>query len=190
MTDDIRPCAVPDCEEPGEYPAPRDPRRIYERQFMCLKHIKEFNAKWNGLNGFSEKEIFSMQHGGATWDRPTWKLGVNSKSETAAKAAYGNYGDAYELFEKSHKRDIPVTPDAANLPPAVRDACAELGLEPPLNEQKVRKRYHKLAKEHHPDRNKSPESADKIKSVNTAYRTLLQHLRGEDETPTNKKGSA
>jgi hypothetical protein len=181
MATTTHPCAYPGCEDAGEYPAPRDPRNIYDRQYYCLRHIKEFNARWNGLNGFSPQEIFSMQHGGATWNRPTWKMGVGTKSFTAAKATMGmGVKDPFKLFEELQQQQVAPQPETSTLPPDVREACAELGLTPPLTAAAVRKRYHKLAKEHHPDLNKSAESADKIKRVNAAYKVVLSYIKDDD----------
>lgn len=120
-----------------------------------------------------------MQHGGATWNRPTWKMGLGTKSFVGATAAFGATEDPYGFFEELHHKPAEAKPETSNLPPDVRDACAELGVTPPLNSAKVRKVYHKLAKEHHPDRNKDPESADKIKRINDAYRVLKQYLKDE-----------
>ena len=44
--DTARKCDHPGCNEPGEYRAPKD-RRLKEYYWFCLKHVQEYNAKWN-----------------------------------------------------------------------------------------------------------------------------------------------
>lgn len=52
------------------------------------------------------------------------------------------------------------------------DYYAELGVSKGATEQEIKKAYRALAKEYHPDRNKTPEAEDKIKRINEAYETL------------------
>jgi molecular chaperone DnaJ len=60
------------------------------------------------------------------------------------------------------------------MPPAMaRDFYEVLGVPRDADEKAIRSAYRRLAKEHHPDRNKDdPESAKKLKEVNAAYEVL------------------
>ena len=79
----FRKCAHPGCEREGTFPAPRSTKNIYDRQYFCEEHIKEFNKKWDGLKGMTDEDILSMQTK-ATWERPTSPFGIHSESNKAA----------------------------------------------------------------------------------------------------------
>lgn len=51
-----------------------------------------------------------------------------------------------------------------------KNECDILQIEPPLEETKIKKSYHKLALKHHPDKKGDPDMFIKIKS---AYDTLI-----------------
>jgi DnaJ-domain-containing protein 1 len=170
-----RTCAHPDCSDEGLYPAPRDPRNLSARQYYCLRHIKEINAKWNGLSGLSEEEIVALQHGAATWNRPTKPFGLNSTSFRAATFDPDKAKDYYNLFTRI-ARDSAI-PSGPALPPDVQQACAVFTLSPPLTPEKVKERYRHLAKKYHPDVNRGDTKAeDRIKQINGAYQVLLRYL--------------
>lgn len=55
---------------------------------------------------------------------------------------------------------------------APRDYYEVLGVERSANEQDLKKAFRKLAMEFHPDRNPSPEAAERFKEINAAYEVL------------------
>ncbi len=170
-------CAHADCKEKGDFPAPRDPRNIGARQFFCQTHIKEFNKKWNGMKGFSEDEIFSMQNGAATWNRPTWAMGINSKSNKTAQFDFETAEDLYRFFRDRQVNEAKVLhkkePSKKYLPPDVKEACAILALDKPIGGKILKKRYLNLIKKHHPDKNEGAEKAEEtMKQINVAYKIL------------------
>ena len=172
-------CAWPNCTHEGTFRAPRDSRKPGNWQYFCQEHIKEFNKSWNGLNGFSEDEIFSMQNGGATWQRPTWGMGVNGARLTSETGGiFANAQDLYSFFQQRLAREKTTQPPAPQLPPDVKEACAIFSLpQPETNEPALKKRYLSLVKQHHPDINRSPESPEHIKRINVAYRILTDYAQ-------------
>jgi molecular chaperone DnaJ len=54
------------------------------------------------------------------------------------------------------------------------EAYSELGLAPGASKEEINQAFRKLAKEWHPDKNKSPEAEDKFKRINSA-KTLLEN---------------
>ncbi len=178
-TEKTTPCAHEGCTCAGEFPAPRDARNPGVRQYFCAAHIKEFNARWDGLAGLSEDEIFHLQHGAATWNRPTWGLGLNGASAQAAQFTFATAEDLYAFFKARHAN--PETMDesrknatgAAMLPPDVKEACAIFSLKKPVGGQVLKQRYITLVKKHHPDVNKNdPKAEQRVKKINVAYRIL------------------
>ena len=180
----ITPCAHPGCKEEGTFPAPCDPRNPAARQYFCAAHIKEFNKSWNGLAGFSEDEIFAMQHGAATWNRPTWKLGVNGDAATAAKIRFNSAEELFAYFKQRSINGAKVknkqtsTPNRV-IPPDVREACVIFSLEKPdICAERLKRRYLMLVKKYHPDVNPHMQQADDmVKRINVAYRILQDYGR-------------
>lgn len=173
-------CAQRGCTEEGSFPAPRDPRDLKSRQYFCKEHIKEFNKRWNGLEGFSTNEIYTMQDYVGTWDKPTWKMGLNSQSDTSARFQFDTADDLFNFFNArrtesaktgaSDERDM-------TLPPDVHEACAIFSIEPPFNNQKLKRTYLNLVKKHHPDVNQNSEEAEAtLKKINVAYQILSDYL--------------
>ena len=48
-------CDHPGCKEAGEYRAPKD-RSLKSYYWFCLKHVQEYNAKWNYYEGLDPEE--------------------------------------------------------------------------------------------------------------------------------------
>lgn len=177
-------CAWPDCPNEGSFPAPRNPRDLRERQYFCEAHIKEFNKRWNGLEGFSENEIYKMQDGTATWQRPTWSVGLNGAGPSDAHVEhpyvdpFARADDLFSFFKSRVAREKAgeSLPSTAHLPADVKESCAIFGIEQPLEPVTLKKRYLSLMKQHHPDVNKSAsQAADQTKRINVAYRILTDY---------------
>jgi hypothetical protein len=181
-------CAWPDCQLEGTFPAPKNPRDLGQRQYFCKAHIKDFNQRWNGLSGFGEQEIYDMQDGTSTWQRPTWQLGVNGSvgpgvgaSAASRQRTFGSADDLYGFFQKRVQQEAKAAPQptarpmARHLPADVQEACIIFSIEAPLPPEQLKKRYLSLSKQHHPDLNRSPQAAETMKRVNVAFRILSDY---------------
>jgi hypothetical protein len=172
-------CTHSGCKEEGTFPAPRDPRNIGERQYFCAQHIKEFNKKWNGLDGFNEDEIFSMRQT-TTWDRPTWKAGVNGDSPAGKKLHFKTTQELYNFFKMRHQQQHVKSSQQNTkiIPPDVHEACVIFSLDTPvISLDKLKHRYFALVKQHHPDVNHGSKTAeDMVKRINVAYHILQDYV--------------
>ena len=172
-------CAWPNCSEEGEFPAPIDPRDLSKRQKFCKKHIKEFNKKWNGLDGFNADELESIQFGDATWNRPTWPLGTNPFAQ-AETITFESADDLYDFFKQ--RTSEPKTKEkqaqtSQELPADVAESCIIFDLKSPPTKPDLKKIYLKLVKRHHPDVNNSNAKAeDYVKRINVAYQILKNFI--------------
>ncbi|MCI6819446.1 MAG: DnaJ domain-containing protein, partial [Campylobacter sp.] len=54
-----------------------------------------------------------------------------------------------------------------------------LGIAKGASNDEIKKAYRKLAKEYHPDINKSPEAEEKFKEINAAYEILSDEKKRE-----------
>lgn len=181
MTKNI--CAHPGCTKEGTFPAPRDPKNIFNRQYFCQEHIKEFNKKWDGLKGMSEDDIFSMQTK-STWERPTWAFGIHSESAKAANFAFQNSDDLYAFFKQRQKREYLDSlkyggekDKSIDLPPDVKESCSILSITLPIEAAALKKTYLSLIKRHHPDKNAGSKNAEEhMKRINIAYQIIGDYI--------------
>ena len=50
-------CEWDGCEEPGAFPAPASPRRLRERRYFCLEHVREYNRAWNYYANMTPEQV-------------------------------------------------------------------------------------------------------------------------------------
>ena len=142
-------CDFPGCLEPAEYRAPKD-RSLRSYFWFCLKHVQEYNKKWDFLAGLSPDQIEAQLQNDVTWQRPTWKLGTGG----SARVVRGKTNDKFHFFDEaqlgmSGYYNPPVFQSRYSR--RVQDALVFMDLQPPLSLQKVKQQYKKLAKKYHPD---------------------------------------
>jgi hypothetical protein len=172
-------CNWPGCDREGTFPAPKSPRNLRERQYFCEAHIKEFNKKWNGLNGFDEHELWQMQNGSHAWQRPVWADGLKGAQGARIEATpFRNAKDLFGFFQQRLAAEKSgALPSTAALPADVKEACAIFSIEGPLPSPQLKPRYLDLVKRHHPDVNRAPEAAEHIKRINVAYQILTDYAQ-------------
>jgi hypothetical protein len=54
---DNRKCSFENCPNDGEFKAPSSPKELKRYVWFCLKHIREYNKKWNYFSDMSADEI-------------------------------------------------------------------------------------------------------------------------------------
>ena len=77
----VRLCEHSECDEIGEFRAPKSRSDIRCYLWFCLAHVREYNRAWNYFQGMSQDEIEAYQHSSNTWHRPTWVMGVNGTAD-------------------------------------------------------------------------------------------------------------
>jgi len=163
-------CAHPNCSKLGKYPAPRSRDEVQVYQFLCLEHIREYNANWNYHAGMDEPAIEAEIRCDTVWRRPTWPLGKQGPALNV------NVKDPLKILGDTNYAEVtkqPVGTQTQKFTPAERDAVNVLGLVAPITITDVKQRYKILVKMLHPDANGGDKKAeDRLKSVNSAYKTL------------------
>ncbi|MBE6448733.1 MAG: hypothetical protein E7018_05495 [Alphaproteobacteria bacterium] len=158
-------CDYPGCKEAGEYRAPKD-RSLKSYYWFCLKHVQEYNSKWNYYEGIDAEE-----------DEEQEKKKRRFKFSSNIKYNFGfdingnfNFFDDYSP-DYSTIREAKFTKD--------EKACLQI-LEIDISELSVevlKKQYKKKAKKYHPDLNPNDKSAEeKFKILSTAYKSLLTKI--------------
>ncbi len=170
-----KPCAFDNCTGTGEYPAPKSPENVYERIWLCLKHVRSHNASWNYYTGLNVGEIESHWRNCATWERPTWPLGSNFSyckihdhlKRFTGDAAFAQKGadntDAYSKFFHPGSK--------------AAKALITLEIEGDFDADSLKKAYKTMVKKHHPDANQGcKQSEEKLKEINEAYSEIKMQM--------------
>ena len=71
-------CQWRGCQSAGEHRAPKGRGREGQYYFLCLAHVREFNASYNYFEGMSNTDIEAYQKDSVIGHRPTWRAGANA----------------------------------------------------------------------------------------------------------------
>lgn len=170
----VRLCEHSECDEIGEFRAPKSRSDIRSYLWFCLAHVREYNRAWNYFQGMSQDEIEAYRHSSNTWHRPTWVMGVNGTSDPVA-ATFEKLQEDLGLFQGSGHFSETKTkgPVRREVSAPVRKALAELELSSMASATEVKLRYKEMAKRFHPDLNGGSKSAEeRLKDINLAYSFL------------------
>lgn len=158
-------CDHPGCSEKGEYRAPKD-RHLKEYYWFCLKHVQEYNARWNYYDG-TEPEEEPRRDSRRRFrfsDKVKYNFGFDFKGNFEFFDDYSPGFSASEnepYFNENERRCLRVMELKAQ----------ELTVE------QLKKQYKKLVKKYHPDINRDDRDAEeKFKLLGEAYQTLLKKL--------------
>lgn len=176
-------CNRPGCPEPGEFRAP-DPsgkRPGFDGpgnwQWLCLAHVRAFNAAYNYFQGMTREEIEEAQMPMAGWDRESRAFRATAGVDTPPR--WSDFHDPLDAISaRFRKRTEEAMPrqraDGLALSGEDRRALETLGLALDADRKALRARYSELVRRYHPDRNGGDRSHEKkLQGVVEAY----QHLR-------------
>ena len=173
-----RPCAEPGCPGAGEFRAPPaegpgDRGGPPAFRWMCLDHVRAFNARYNYFAGMTAEEIHDAQHPIAGWERETRAF---ARGGTDPGPRWTDFSDPLDAIAARYRRTAaPDRPDGKPLSGEDRSSLKTLGLEPDADRHALRKRYSELVRRYHPDRNGGDRShEDALQKVIRAYQQLRQ----------------
>lgn len=164
-------CAVPGCDEPGEYKAPLQAANFDGPgtwRFLCLEHVREHNAKYNFFDGMSPEEIQEAQGPLAGWERPSRKFAANGADPPPAWSDFADPLDAISTrFRRSRDAGL------SRFTKGEQRALSVLGLGDDADRHSVRQRYSTLVRRYHPDKNGGDRSHEgRLGEVIEAYQLL------------------
>lgn len=152
-------CQWPSCNRDGLYPAPKS-RADLGRIWLCLEHVRLYNAQWNYLAGYSPEQIEAHIRESTVWERPTWPFGKGPLAQKKAKT--------------------PKKPPV--LLPTIRKALEVLEIDPPATWTQIKTQHRKLVKKHHPDTSRSARGdADAFLGVQQAFATLKKYYAAQSK---------
>jgi hypothetical protein len=165
-------CAVPGCTAPGEFKAPFQPANFDgpgSWRFLCLDHVREHNARYNFFEGMSADEITQAQHPLAGWDRPSRMFAANGADPPPRWSDFADPLDAISM-RFGHVREAAM-PSRFSKPE--RRALSVLGLGEDADRLALRRRYSRLVRRYHPDKNGGDRSHERLLGeVIEAYQLL------------------
>lgn len=172
------PCSEPGCTAPGEFRAPLTPGGFDGPgawRWLCLDHVREFNAGYNFFTGMSPEEIQSAQRPFSGWERETRAF---ARAGTDGPPRWADFHDPLEAIQaRFAAAKGPDRKDGRVLSGEQRRDLKTLGLEIDADRRALRTRYSDLVRRYHPDRNGGDRSHEKaLGDVIAAY----QRLKGAD----------
>ena len=176
-----RTCDHPACTEAGEFRAPGTAGHGFDGpgswRWMCLDHVREFNAGYDWFEGMTAEEILKAQAPASGWRtespscRPT--AGVDGMPRWA------DYDDPLEAISarangiKSRARRQAEMAMDGRFSREEAEALDTMGLGLDVDRSRLRRRYSELVRRYHPDRNGGDRTHEaRLGKVVEAYQTL------------------
>ena len=150
----IKKCDFKGCEKAGICRCPKD-RTLKEYWHFCKDHAAEYNKNWNYYAGMSAEEI-----------NKEWEKDMFGTADGDAGGAGPEYQKLISDFLKNRKM-----PPRTRVPGDVVLAFRRLDIPTSSDWAKVQSKYRALAKQEHPDTNKSKDQR-KFVEITAAYQTL------------------
>lgn len=176
---EARVCLVEGCGNPGEFRAPPEDRRHApdgppQWRWLCLDHVRAFNARYNYFQGMSPEEITDAQRPYAGWERETRAFSANAHTPPPRWADFADPLDAIGTRFRQRMAEARQRSDGKPLSGDDRKALSTLGLATDADRHALRRRYTELVRRYHPDHNGGDRAHEKaLQEVIAAY----THLR-------------
>jgi hypothetical protein len=174
-----RHCSEPGCDAPGEFRAPAEQGRRPgfdgpgDWRWLCLDHVRAFNARYNFFTGMSADEIADAQRPYAGWERETRAFATGGADSPPRWADFLDPLDAIQARFRGGVADANGRKDGRPLSSENRNDLKTLGLEIDTDRTTLRRRYSELVRRYHPDRNGGDRSHEKaLTAVIGAYQRL------------------
>jgi len=140
-----------------------------------LKHVKEYNKKWNYFEGHSQEELENQFKADSVWERKTTPLNSDAQKDKiqAEGKAWERLGleDPYKLFSnKENPKAYQNKQFSRRIPASEKKALDILGASDTSTKSELRKIYKEMVKDLHPDRNSgSRADEDRLSEVVWAW---------------------
>lgn len=172
------PCAVPGCQEPGEFRAPASPHRSPDGpppyRWLCLDHVREFNASYNYFEGMNADQIMAAQSPTAGWETESRTFRAAGSADLPPR--WADFKDPMDALGARFRQRMDEARREAADPRFTREehrALQLMGLATDADRAALRRRYSELVRKYHPDRNGGDRSHEvRLGEVVAAYQLL------------------
>ena len=159
-------CHWEGCLNKGYHKAPKN-IALVEYFVFCLKHVRQYNHQWGCARSIKPSDMEDEYQSIATWERTTWRF---SSSKKYART-WDFVENPFEINQVNVKTSERIT--LVKMSAEEKQARTVLGIGPSVSLEDLKKHYHKLVKQYHPDTNSHKSSThNKMKSINNAYNSL------------------
>ena len=153
----VRTCEVDGCSEEAKYRAPKSPKDLENFHWFCLKHVKEYNTRWNYFKNHSQEEFEKEVNLSKTWERKTKPFGAKSSvnrthSDGNSRLRFG-IEDPFSFIDSVGNRENNLLGAKKRLNHSEQKALSILGATDAMTKDEIRKLYKILIKDLHPDTN-------------------------------------
>ena len=171
-------CAHPGCRETGEFRAPdlhgraASPNGPGDYQFLCLDHVREFNARYDWFTGMTVEEIIEAQSPTNVWASETRAFRPTAGVDSPPK--WADFNDPLEALAARYKERMPMQrADGYIFSSEDHRALKTLGLGDDVDRRALRSAYSALVRKFQPDKNGGNRSYEKaLQDVIAAYTQL------------------
>lgn len=175
----VTPCAHAGCVEAGEFRAPDQKGQAASSdgpgtyRYLCLDHVREFNADYNWFDGMSAEEILEAQSPLNVWPSETRVFRAGGGVDSPPK--WADFKDPLDAISTRFRDRMPKPrADGNNLSPEDCRALKTLGLGEDADRRALRAAYSAKVRAYHPDKNGGNRAYEKaLQDVIAAY----THLR-------------
>jgi hypothetical protein len=172
-----RQCAEPGCGQPGEFRAPGVRSPSFDGpgdwRWLCLEHVREFNADYDWFEGMTPEEILAAQSPLSGWARETRAFRADAPGGVPRWADFDDPLDAIGARASEIRKRAAGRQQFARFTAKEQDALQTMGLGPQTDRHELRKRYSMLVRRYHPDRNGGDRSHEAVlQRVVEAYQLL------------------
>ena len=160
-------CDQIDCNEPGEYKAPKS-TLSQETYYFCLNHVRDYNKRWNFFAGKSQNQIYDFLKSEPFISKPTKPMSetINSKIDFDFTFGYDDFFRSEENKFTKNKED------------KYDEALKIFQLKIPFDSLELKKRYKDLVRKNHPDLFQGDIKKEKLlKKINIYYKVLTKIAR-------------
>ncbi len=171
-------CAYPECPQSGEFRAPdlsgraTTPNGPGDYKYLCLDHVREFNAGYDWFRGMSADQIADAQSPLNVWPSETRAFSAAAGVDSPPK--WSDFNDPLDAISTRFRERMPKQrSDGAMLSPEDRRALKTLGLGEDADRRALRSAYSAKVRKYHPDKNGGNRSYEKaLQDVIAAYTHL------------------
>jgi hypothetical protein len=167
-------CDERGCNAQGEFRAPLSAGGFDGPgawRWLCLDHVREFNARYNYFRGMSPDEIADAQTPYAGWERETRAFATAGADQPPR---WADFSDPLDAISGRFRRTMPQDrKDGRTLSGEDRRDLKTLGLDIDADRRALRNRYSELVRRYHPDRNGGDRSHEQaLRHIIEAYQRL------------------
>lgn len=176
-----RVCEHPTCQEPGEFRAPGFRPSGFdgpgEWRWLCLEHVREFNAGYDWFEGMSAEEILNAQSPTSGWR--TESAAFSPRAQVDGMPRWADFDDPLDAISarasgiKSRAQREATMAMEGRFSKDEAAALETMGLGSNTDKRRLRRRYSELVRRYHPDRNGGDRSYEaRLSRVVDAYQLL------------------